>query len=388
MRVLWISECPWNATGFGKVTYYMTKELEKHGINVVISCFATTSLIDYDGINVYPYGNPLDKFIRYIEVREGKIDVIVLHGSPWISPLSNVVAQVSLSNKKTVGYFVHEAIHVPYSLKQNFMKVHLLATPTEYTAITLGIDRYVVVPHGVNPDIWNPELTKNKRKPHVVGMVAKNHPRKRWDIFFDTIARVVKKGKQLTVLPYVMNENYWYIGNIVESVSEYYDVKLDIIKPYDYETFFGLPEVEQAIRLSMMDIHMLLSMGEAWGLPVLETLSMGIPNIVTMYGAVIEWCGTACNYIETTDNYYSVDGMIHPIPDKRLAEIELLNALEHWDEYREKALSSSDILRKKYSWENAGKEMVKALDTVEKYDDLIINQYFKKHDLKPTIVED
>lgn len=389
MRILWISECPWNNTGFGKVTYYMTRELKKHGFDVTIACFATTSIINYDGINVYPYANPLNKFVEHIDMREGLVDIVVFHGSPWIIPLANILSQVPLiKDRKTIGYFVHEAEFIPSSLKQNFMMVHLLATPTKYTATVLGIDRYAVVNHGVNPDIWNPELTKNKKIAIVVGMVAKNHPRKRWDIFFDTVARVVKRGKHLAVLPYVTTDAYWYIGNIIESVAEYHNVKLNIIKPYDYETFFGLPEEEQAKILSMMDIHMLISMGEAWGLPVLETLAMGIPNIVTMYGAILEWCGLACNYIEATDYYYSVDGMIHPVPDKKLAEIELVNVLEHWSEYREKALRNSETLRKKYSWENVAKQMVSAIDTVQKYDDLIIDQYKEKIEVKPKVVEE
>jgi len=372
----------------------MAKHLKEMGFDITIACFAATSMINFDGANVYPYANPLSGFVNYIERREGSIDVVVFHGSPWIPPMNNLMAQTSqLRGKKTVGYFVHEAVHIPPSLRRIFMMVHLLATPTEYVAVVLDVDRHVVVNHGVNPDIWTPELTKDKEKPQTVGMVAKNHPRKRWDIFFDTVARIARRGISLTVLPYVTTDAYWHIGNILESVESFYGVKLNVVKPYDYETLFGLPEEEQAKILSKMDIHMLISMGEAWGLPILETLSMGIPNLVTMYGAVLEWCGLACNYIEATDYYYSVDGMIHPVPDKGLAYIMLVDMLEHWNEYREKALKRGDELRRKYTWENAAKQMARAIDEVFKYDNLIIEEYEKRETaeaikLKPSKVEE
>jgi len=394
MHILWVSECPWNATGFGKVTYYITKYLREMGFDITIACFAATSIINYDGIQVYPYANPLQKFVEHLDRREGYVDAVVFHGSPWIVPLSNVVSQVPLiRHRKTIGYFVHEALHIPRSLRQLFMMVHLLATPTEYTAVVLNIDRHVVVNHGVNPDIWSPELTKDKRLPYIVGMVAKNHPRKRWDIFFDVVANAVKAGKRIAALPYVMTEQYWLIGNIIQAVEEYYGVKLNIIKPFDYEAFFGLPEEEQARWLAKMDIHMLVSMGEAWGLPVLETLSMGIPNLTTMYGAVLEWCGTACNYIEATGIYYSVDGMIHPVPDRGLAYVMLMDMLEHYEEYREKALKRGDELRRRYTWENAAKQMARAIDLAQRYDNLIIEEYMEREEaetvkLKPHKVEE
>jgi hypothetical protein len=181
MRVLWISECPWIASGFGKVTHYMTKLLRENGFDVVCSCFSTFAVMRYNEIQVYPFANPLHGFIDHIERREGEIDVVVFHGAPWIPPLADILPQVLNIKKRTIGYFVHEWLEAPSNLKAFFKYVHLLAFPSTYLSVPLNAKRYVQVPHGVNPDIFKPIDKQNSKL--TIGMIAKNHPRKRWDIF-------------------------------------------------------------------------------------------------------------------------------------------------------------------------------------------------------------
>ena len=391
MRVLWISECPWNATGFGKVTYYITRELRKHGIDVVTACFATTAIINYDGVQVYPYGNPFIKFVEHVEKREGEIDTIVLFGSPWIKPLANIVEQVQLlkrvnKEKRVIGYFVHEAVHIPRSTRNMFKQVHLLAVPTSYTAKVLGIERYHVVPHGVEPSIWRPDICRGCRGTNLVGMIAKNHPRKRWDLYFEAIARAIKMGNIVIAYPYVFSERYWLIANLMETVEERFNVKIPMVKPFDYEVFFGLPEEEQARLLSMLKVHMLVSMGEAWGLPITETLALGIPNITTRYGAVEEWCKDYCIYVEPKGVYYSIDGMVHPVPSAEDVALKLHEVLNNYDKYAKQAKLASDYIRRELTWEKAGKEMIRAIEESFNYDDLIIEEELG-YIMKPKVIE-
>jgi hypothetical protein len=172
MRVLWISECPWIASGFGKVTHYMTKLLRENGFDVVCSCFSTFAVMRYNEIQVYPYANPLSSFIDHVEQREGEINVVLFHGAPWIPPLASILPQVLHVKKRTIGYFVHEWLKAPSNLKTFFKYVHLLVTPTSYIADILGINRYVVVPHGINPGIFKP-IDKPANNKLTIGMIAK-----------------------------------------------------------------------------------------------------------------------------------------------------------------------------------------------------------------------
>jgi len=396
MRVLWISDNPWNATGFGKVSHYITHHLKEHGLDIVMAGFSSTAIINWDGINVYPYANPLSEFIKFIEKREGEIDVVVFHGSPWIYPFNKILPQIphyvkTHPEKRFIGYFVHEALEVPDQTIWFFKLCHLLVTPTHYTAKVLNIDRYHVVPHGVNPEIWKP--IEEDQEPQIgatISMIAKNHLRKRWDLYFEVIARLLKDGYIVTALPWVVDKGYWNIDLIVNTIEKQHKVKIPIIKPTNYEVFWGIPEPEQPFWYRNITINTTITMGEAWALPITETLAMGIPNIAIDYGAIKEWAGDMIEYIEPAKDawYYSIDGMKHPIPSVDDAVRKIKDMLDRWEKTAQKAMKASRYVRKHLTWENAAKEMVKAIEKAHEYDTLIVNEEEKLHPpLKPKVIE-
>lgn len=386
MNVLWISECPQHATGFGKVTHYMTKLLRENSFNVVVSCFSQFAVTQHNGIYVYPYGNPLSEFVKHIERRHGEIDTIVFHGAPFIIPFSEILPQVkALKNKRVIGYFVHEFLHAPKKLVDIYKYVHLLAVPTQYLAHVLGITRYTVVRHGVNPEIWYPRETKYDR--FTISMVAKNHPRKRFDILLNAISLLKTNGYDVQLLLYTDTFGYWNLPAIIQSLESYYNVSISVLKPTDYETFTGLPEHEQADIVCKSHVHTLPTGGEAFALPVAETLSCGLPNIVTSFPALREIYNDHVVYLNSVIEQVSpYEGTIHLIPSAFELMEKLRDIVEHYDEYREKALKSSEYVRKTLSWENAVKQMINAIELVQKYDDLIIDEQHDRR-LVPMVIE-
>jgi len=392
MRVLWISECPWIASGFGKVTYYMVRGLKKHGIDVICSCFSTFAKIEFDGVPVYPYGNPLSEFVSRLESKYGEIDVILYHGAPWISPLNMILPQNRAIKKRTIGYFVHEFIEAPQSIKDMFKLVHLLAVPAEFIARVVGVDRYVKVVHGVNPSVFYPR-EKNTYESVTIGMVAKNHPRKLWDEYFKALAYLARKGYRVRGLPYVFDMGYWNIRAIIEGVQSYYGTKIefDYLPPYD--TFYGVPEEEEAQIMNRMNIHVLLTRGEGFSLPIAETLALGIPNLTLDYPVMREIYGDWIEYVPPSDIYVAPqEGTVHYTPSFHHAVTKLEEMILNYAGYREKALRASEWVIRNYSWDVAVRQMLRALDEVMKYDNLIIDETAKTPELrldllKPRVIE-
>jgi hypothetical protein len=219
--------------------------------------------------------------------------------------------------------------------------------------------------------------------------LQKNHPRKRWDIFFN-VAYTIAKKHDIKVLPYVFDIGYWNISQLVTSLSEYYNVRLDIEYIVGYDTFFGVPESEQPEICSRIHIHTLISMGEAWALPVTETLAMGIPNLVVDFPALREIYHNMVVYSKPKGIHISPqECSIHPLPDPEDIYNKLVDMIEHYEEYKEKALKASEWIRKNYTWENAVKYMIEAIDKVQQYDNTIIEEENPKPkiDLKPKMVE-
>ena len=395
MRILWISDNPWNSTGFGKVTHYITKHLKEAGFDVVMAGFSSTAIINWDGINVYPYANPLSEFLKFIEKREGEINTIVFHGSPWIIPFNKILPQIPIyvrkhTNKRIIGYFVHEALEIPDQTTEFFKLCHLLVTPTHSTAQILNIDRYAVVPHGINPEIWKPIETENPPIGATISMIAKNHLRKRWDLYFEIIAKLLRDGYIVTAMPWVVDKGYWNIDLIINTIEKQYDVKIPIIKPTNYEVFWGIPEPEQPYWYKDITINTTITMGEAWGLPITETLAMGIPNIAIDYPAIKEWAGNMIEYIKPAKDawYYSIDGMKHPIPSVEDAVEKIKNMLDKWEKTAQKAMKASKYIRRHLTWENATKQMIKAIEKAQEYDTLIANEEEPPRPaLKPKVIE-
>lgn len=387
MNVLWISECPQHATGFGKVTHYMTKLLKENSFNVIVSCFAQFTITTYNGIPIYPYGEPLPEFVKYIERKHGQIDIIIFHGAPWIPPLSSILPQVKALKKRIIGYFVHEFIHAPKHIIDMFKYVHLLAFPSDYLAKPLGITtRYTVVRHGVNQAVWYPREAKYDR--FTISMVAKNHPRKRFDILLNAISLLKTSNYDIQLLLYTDTFGYWNLPAIIQSLESYHNVSISILKPTDYETFTGLPEHEQADIVCKSHVHALITCGEAFALPIAETLACGLPNVTTSFPALREIYGDHVVYLYSlVEHIAPLEATLHLTPNVFELVEKLKDIIDRYDEYREKALKSSEYVRKTLTWENSVKQMIRAMELVQKYDDLIIDEQKDKRLIPKMTIE-
>ena len=379
-RILWISECPWTKTSFGKCTFYYTRLLRERGFDIVCACFATTYKLEYGGIMVYPYGNPLERFVEYIERRHGGIDLIVFLGTPWLPFLDRILPQVPhllrLKRKlSALGVFVIEGLSTSSEVSGLFKKVSFVAVPTRFVAEVVGLppERYQVIYHGVNPDIWYPrEVEKKPGNLFILGMVAKNHPRKRWDMFLALLAHLVKTlGNKYSIkgLLYCPRQGFWKLDRIIDTVKRLYGVELEnyILQPENYDVTVGMEEDDEARTLSLMDAHVLLTGGEAFGLPVLETLALGIPNIVPDHPAIREWCGDMCIYYKSSSFIIFNDPQLLLVPDYRDVIEKTVDVIEHYDEYREKALKTSEYVRRTFTWEFSTKLLEHAIDKALKY---------------------
>jgi len=116
---------------------------------------------------------------------------------------------------------------------------------------------------------------------------------------------------------------------------------------------------------------------------------MGIPNIAIDYPAIKEWAKDMIEYIEPAKDawYYSIDGMKHPIPSVEDAVRKIKDMLDRWEKTAQKAMKASRYVRKHLTWENATKEMIKAIEKAQEYDTLINQEEPPRPALKPKVIE-
>ena len=166
-----------------------------------------------------------------------------------------------------------------------------------------------VIPHGVDTNDFFPIDDKvNLRKKYfgntpgiedafLLGCVARNQPRKRLDAIFQTLRLLIdkyeKKGgkKFMAHFHCVMKEP---IGWDLLWLAQYYGVNERCIFDDNLKPLTGVDIQTLNEIINTYDVHLLPTNSEGWGLPILESMACGVPNVISNYSAHGDWAkGTA-----------------------------------------------------------------------------------------------
>lgn len=166
----------------------------------------------------------------------------------------------------------------------------------------VGVDSYYV-PHGIETDVFKPVDRKEAREKmflpkdvFIVGMVAANKgspPRK---AFFQQIAAFAELHKKHddTVL-YIHSIHGKDGGAETVNLWEYaescgLEVGRDVLFADQYTYMLGYPDPQMNLLYNAFDVKMLVSMGEGFGIPIMEAQAAGTPVIVGDWTAMSELC--------------------------------------------------------------------------------------------------
>lgn len=165
-----------------------------------------------------------------------------------------------------------------------------------------GLD-YYYVPHGVDTKVFKPvdrnearERLKLPKDKFIVGMVAANKGYPARKAFFENIAAFAYlKEKHKDAVLYL----HTYDGSkgAFESVNlaEYckyqgLEVGKDVLFADQYAYMIGYPDEAMNDLYNAFDVHMLVSMGEGFGIPILEAQASGCPVVVGDWTSMPELC--------------------------------------------------------------------------------------------------
>jgi len=153
-----------------------------------------------------------------------------------------------------------------------------------------------VIPHGVDTDFFKPRLT-NKPDAFIVGCVARNQHRKNIPRLLRSFKIFVERNKLTpndTKLLLHMNwtdHMGWNIDYMtspsVYNIREYMmDPTMGNLESGEHPDENGMVDI-----YNMMDVHALPTGGEGFGIPTLEAMSCGRPNIICNYTTSYELVG-------------------------------------------------------------------------------------------------
>lgn len=315
VRALWYSNAPWAGTGYGQQTQQAVQRLIKEGHEIAIHAIygleASTST--WNGIKIYPRGmNPYSD------------DIVVAHWMEWTQSTSLpkllmtlfdvwVLKAPNLDKVPNIASWV-PIDHQPcppdvaaWCQRPNVMPI-AMSKFGQTELEKLGI-RSIYVPHGIESVYQPTEFVKDNAGKQISGrkimgfeddrfvvmMTAANKgvhpPRKAFAENFMAFSMFAQRHPDAVL--YMHSEASPSMGGLdLNLLAEMCGIAPDRIKwadPYLYR--MGLPLHAMAALYSAADVLLAASMGEGFGIPVVEAQACGTPVIVSNFTAQPELVG-------------------------------------------------------------------------------------------------
>ena len=316
LRIVWYSNAPWAATGYGQQTAQVIQRLAKEGHQVAIHAMygLAGSSSTWNGFKVYPQG-----LAAYSD------DVVVAHTMEWANKdLSTpsllmtlfdvwVLKSESLKQLKNIASWVpidHQPTppDVLRFLERDNVKPIAMSKFGSRMLDIAGLE-HLYVPHAIEP-VFKPtasvDLPNGKKMTgrefmgweedrFVVTMVATNKgaqpARKAWAeniLAFSIFA----KDKPDAVLYLYTEPDGAMAGINLPTLLDACGVQKDRYKVVDqYAYRHGLPQQMMAAMYTASDVLLACSMGEGFGIPVIEAQACGCRVIVSNFTAQPELVG-------------------------------------------------------------------------------------------------
>src|SRR3990167_1158501 len=149
-----------------------------------------------------------------------------------------------------------------------------------------------MVYHGVNSYLFRPlqrPYVEKFKEQHglkdkfVIGMVARNQARRSHPRLLVAFQKFAENKNDVVLLLHCMPKDQgWDLNDLVNRFNLNGKV---FFTNQSNNPAIGMPDQHMVTLLNTMDVHVLLGEGEGFGIPILESMSCGVPNLVNHYGA-------------------------------------------------------------------------------------------------------
>lgn len=315
MKISWMSNSPWARTGYGCQTALFTPRIKALGHDVAITAFygleggVLTWGIKDQVIPVYPRGfHPFGLDVMAAHAEHARADVLITLMDSWV-----IDTNMMLGGTRWVPWFPIDHDPLPAAIRDRVARAFrriVFSRFGERMVHDAGLDAYYV-PHGVDTQVFRPaedraEVRKRLQWPEdrfVVGMVATNKgnpPRKSFPQCIAAFAQLKRKHSDVLLYLHTVSDERQQGVNLPEFITSQglsfgffgrCDPRsVDVLFCDQYQNMLGYPDQYMVDAYNAMDVHLLVSMGEGFGIPILEAQACGCPVIVGDWTAMGELC--------------------------------------------------------------------------------------------------
>ena len=310
MKILFVGDSPTVDTGFGVVSKNILSRLEKMGHEIVVLGINEYGdnprrLKEWSQFTIYPCdkGGPEQVYgfhKLWPIVKAENPDVLFLLNDPWL--IKNYMDLRPPDASRYLKYIAYYPTDAP-PLKKAWLDVlNSLDAQVCYSKYAEKIiessnggrpDNLYQIYHGVDTSIYFPMNKQIARAQlgldpnfYIVGMVARNQPRKRFDLMLMAFAQFVKNKDENVKL--YLHTGLKDIGfDIVDAVRQF-DLEGRLIVTPNLMPNEGVSDEEMNTIYNSFDVNCLISLGDGFGLPVAESMAVGCPQIVSGHSCLQE----------------------------------------------------------------------------------------------------
>lgn len=287
MRILWQSVSPFCPSGYGTMTAVWVPYLKQMGHEIAIFPYfgLMGSKLDWGDITMYPntshdYGMA-DHWMWY---EDFKADILISLTDTWV--LRDLDPRVKWIPWTPIDHDPAPPA-VLESLKQiAFVKAITMSKFGQAELTKHGIPSYYI-PLSVNTQLFQPreDLRKRSRElagwkgKFVIGTVAVNCPRKNFPIAMQAVKEFAANHND--VIYYMHTNPYDPGGHDLDNVRRALDIQNITLFPPPTELAIGITRETLVQMYNSLDVFLLPSKGEGFGLPIVEAQACGVPVILS-----------------------------------------------------------------------------------------------------------
>lgn len=290
MRILWVSNSPWTPTGYGVQTKLFLPRLQAAGHQMACLAFygLEGGIINLGDIPIFPKRfHPYGQDVQAPLYDHFKADMVVTLIDAWV-----MEPEKYPPHQKWTPWFPvdHDPIPPPVlnKVKQAFAPINYSRYGQEKCR-EHGVESFYV-PHGVDCGVMKPldKIESRKRvglpeAPFIVGMVAANKgipSRKAFPQNLEAFKRFHDRHPDSLLYLHTEPAQHGELQGVnLPELVERLGIGNCTVFCNPFMNFLGLPDEHLAAVYNAIDVLLAVSLGEGFGVPILEAQACGTPVI-------------------------------------------------------------------------------------------------------------
>ena len=323
-RLLWVGDAA-VSSGFAKSTHRILDVLQlTFDVHVLgLNYHGDPHTYPYPIYPCYPGGDMFGLGRLKEMLQKHGPSVIVVQNDPWnfqaylkrINGNVPVVGVVAVDGKNCRGKQLNGLALAVFWTRFGEEQAKLGGYTGPSTVIPLGVDLETFKPSAdkaaVRERMSLPKILSLRGLPpetFIVGVVGRNQHRKRLDLTIEYFSHWVHKYQVNDAVLWLHVAPTGERAYDLEQLAEYYNISNRIVIP-DIDERHGVTEDLLARLYNAFDVMMTTTQGEGFGLPCLEGMACGTPQIVPDWAALGEWTDTAAYKIPCSTTAATVNGI-------------------------------------------------------------------------------